>query len=58
MERFPAEPQRDVLHFLLHHAPLERWQQEILDIIRKESYYFSPQGNDKGIERGMGELLA
>ncbi len=52
IDRFPAEPQRDVLLFLLHHAPLERWQQEILDIIRKEAYYFAPQGMTKVLNEG------
>ncbi|MGL1236413.1 SpoVR family protein, partial [Vibrio parahaemolyticus] len=25
-KRFPARPERDVLRFLLDHAPLERWE--------------------------------
>ena len=41
----PAQPIRDVLLFLLEHAPLEPWQQDILSIIRAESYYFAA-GND------------
>lgn len=45
--RFPDEPQRDVLRFLLEHAPLERWQRDILEIVRKEAYYFAPQGMTK-----------
>jgi len=32
--RFPPEPVRDVLQFLLDHAPLKRWQHEILEIVR------------------------
>jgi stage V sporulation protein R len=30
--KFPARPMRDVLKFLLDHAPLELWQQDILAI--------------------------
>ncbi|MGB0384171.1 MAG: SpoVR family protein [Ardenticatenaceae bacterium] len=50
--RFPEEPQRDTLLFLLKHAPLEAWQQEILDIVRKEAYYFAPQGMTKVMNEG------
>jgi stage V sporulation protein R len=50
--RFPAEPQRDVLGFLLLNAPLERWQQDILEIIRAEAYYFAPQGMTKIMNEG------
>ena len=50
--RFPAEPKRDVLGFLLAHAPLERWQQEILSLVRDEAYYFVPQGQTKIMNEG------
>lgn len=49
---FPAEPVRDVLSFLIHYAPLEDWQQDILTIIRDESYYFAPQGMTKTLNEG------
>jgi stage V sporulation protein R len=49
---FPASPQRDVLDFLLHHAPLEDWQADILDTVRTESYYFAPQGMTKIMNEG------
>jgi stage V sporulation protein R len=49
---FPAEPTRDVLLFLLRHAPLENWQADILGIIRDESYYFAPQGQTKIMNEG------
>ena len=41
-KRFPERPERDVLLFLLEHAPLERWERDILNIIREEAYYFVP----------------
>jgi stage V sporulation protein R len=50
--RFPEEPQRDVLGFLLHHAPLDGWEVEILQIIRDEALYFAPQGMTKIMNEG------
>ena len=50
--RFPAEPTRDVLAFLLRHAPLEDWQADILGIVRDEAYYFAPQGMTKVMNEG------
>ena len=47
---FPPQPEKDVLNFLLCHAPLEDWQQDVLSIIRTESYYFSPPKYDKNHE--------
>jgi stage V sporulation protein R len=50
--RFPARTTRDVLLFLLRHAPLEGWQQDILSIIRDEAYYFAPQAMTKIMNEG------
>jgi stage V sporulation protein R len=49
---FPEHPQRDVLLFLLQHAPLREWQHDILAIIRDEAYYFAPQGQTKIMNEG------
>ncbi len=49
---YPAQPERDVLLFLLEHAPLENWQRDVLDIIREEAYYFAPQGMTKIMNEG------
>jgi stage V sporulation protein R len=51
--KFPENPQKDILLFLLHHAPLERWQHTILEIIRDEAYYFAPQGMTKILNEGF-----
>lgn len=51
-ERFPRNPERDVMGFLLEHAPLSRWEYDILDIIRKEAYYFAPQAQTKIMNEG------
>ncbi len=48
----PATPQRDILLFLMHHAPLADWQSDILSIIREEAYYFAPQGQTKILNEG------
>jgi len=50
--KIPARPTRDVLLFLLRYAPLEDWQQDILTIIRDESYYFAPQAMTKVMNEG------
>ena len=50
--KFPPEPQKDVLQFLLENAPLEAWQREVLDIVREEAYYFAPQGQTKIMNEG------
>lgn len=40
---YPEKPEADILLFLKEFAPtLEEWQRDILDIIRKEMYYFAP----------------
>jgi stage V sporulation protein R len=49
---FPADPTRDVMAFLLEHAPLERWEADILSIIREEAYYFAPQAMTKIMNEG------
>lgn len=51
-KKFPERPQRDVLEFLLEHAPLEDWEHEILSIVREEAYYFAPQGQTKIMNEG------
>ncbi|ACY17144.1 SpoVR family protein [Haliangium ochraceum] len=50
--RFPEEPQRDVLRFLIDHAPLQTWQRDCLEIIRAEAYYFAPQAMTKIMNEG------
>jgi stage V sporulation protein R len=50
--RFPTEPERDVLAFLMEHAPLERWQRDIVDMLREEAYYFAPQRQTKIMNEG------
>jgi stage V sporulation protein R len=51
-KKVPERPDRDVLGFLLDHAPLERWERDVLDIIRREAYYFWPQMQTKIMNEG------
>ncbi|MCS6852423.1 MAG: SpoVR family protein, partial [Gemmataceae bacterium] len=49
---FPERPEKDVLLFLIEHAPLKNWQRDILSIIRDEAYYFAPQAQTKILNEG------
>ncbi|CCQ36633.1 SpoVR family protein [Natronomonas moolapensis 8.8.11] len=60
---FPAEPELDVLAFLTAHgkaydeaseraSEYEEWQREILELLRKEAYYFAPQKMTKVMNEG------
>ncbi len=49
---FPEHPERDVMLFLLEHAPLKSWQADVLAMIRNEAYYFAPQAQTKIMNEG------
>lgn len=51
-QSFPEQPERDILKFLLDHAPMAGWERRILAMIRDESYYFAPQGQTKILNEG------
>ncbi len=53
---FPEHPEKDVLLFLIEHAPLRNWQRDILSIIRDEAYYFTPQGQTKIMNEGWASF--
>ena len=55
-KKFPEKPERDVLLFLLDHAPLERWEADILSVVRDEAYYFAPQGQTKIMNEGWASF--
>src|SRR5499427_7498471 len=42
-KKFPEHPERDVLKWLMDHAPLDRWERDILEVVREEALYFVPQ---------------
>jgi stage V sporulation protein R len=49
---FPEHPEKDVLLFLIEHAPLKGWQRDVLSIVRDEAYYFMPQAQTKIMNEG------
>lgn len=52
-EKFPAEPQENILYFLEKNAPLLKpWHREIIRIVRKISQYFYPQSQTKVMNEG------
>jgi stage V sporulation protein R len=51
-KKFPEHSERDVLLFLLEHAPLERWEHDVLEVVREEAYYFAPQWQTKIMNEG------
>jgi stage V sporulation protein R len=51
--RFPSEPQENLLYFIEKSAPLlEPWQREIVRITRKISQYFYPQRQTQVMNEG------
>ena len=55
-KRFPSQPERDIMGFLLENAPLEGWEADLLSIIREEAYYFAPQGQTKIMNEGWASF--
>jgi stage V sporulation protein R len=60
---FPEEPEKDILAFLRQHGmqydddgekavEMEDWQSDILEILRREAYYFAPQKMTKVMNEG------
>jgi stage V sporulation protein R len=53
---FPEQMEKDVLLFLIEHAPLKSWQRDVLEIVRDEAYYFAPQGQTKIMNEGWASF--
>ncbi|KTC64588.1 stage V sporulation protein R (plasmid) [Legionella adelaidensis] len=52
-QKFPVEPQENILYFIEKNAPLLKpWQREIVRIVRKIAQYFYPQGQTKVMNEG------
>lgn len=52
-ERFPPEPQENLLYFIEKNAPLlEPWQREVVRIVRKVGQYFYPQRQTQVMNEG------
>jgi stage V sporulation protein R len=49
-------PTYDVLGFLEEEAPLEAWERDLVRIVRREAYYFSPQRMTKIMNEGWASF--
>lgn len=57
-DKFPSEPQENILYFLEKNAPkLETWQREIIRIVRKIAQYFYPQRQTKVMNEGFATFV-
>ncbi|MQL51269.1 stage V sporulation protein R [Desulfofundulus thermobenzoicus] len=52
-KKFPPEPEKDLLLFIMEHArDLDDWQRDIISVIRQEMLYFWPQLETKIMNEG------
>ena len=52
-ERFPKEPEENLLYFIEKNAPLlEPWEREVVRIVRKIAQYFHPQRQTQVMNEG------
>jgi len=52
-ERYPSEPQENLLYFAEKNAPLlEPWEREVIRIVRKVAQYFYPQRQTQVMNEG------
>jgi len=52
-EKWPKEPEENILYWIEKHAPrMETWQREIIRIVRKLAQYFYPQMQTKVMNEG------
>jgi len=65
---FPDEPEPDIVGFLLRHGmayddaadravEMTDWQREVLEIMRREAYYFAPQKMTKVMNEGWAAFF-
>ncbi|PAV26620.1 SpoVR family protein [Tamilnaduibacter salinus] len=56
-QRFPADPQENLLYFIEKNAPLlDTWQREIIRIVRKMAQYFYPQRQTQVMNEGWASF--
>lgn len=51
-EKNVGRGQKDIMLFLIEHAPLEEWEADVLGCLREEAYYFLPQRMTKIMNEG------
>jgi len=57
-QRFPSEPQENLLYFIEKNAPLlEPWEREIVRIVRKIAVYYYPQRQTKIMNEGWATFM-
>jgi len=57
-DKFPREPQENLLYFIEKNAPrLEPWKREIIRIVRKMGQYFYPQMQTKVMNEGCATYV-
>ncbi|HZO74336.1 MAG TPA: SpoVR family protein [Ktedonobacteraceae bacterium] len=55
--KFPEKPEKDIMLFLIQHAPhLQPWQRDLLEIVRTEMLYFVPQMQTKIMNEGWASI--
>lgn len=47
------KPEKDVMRFLIEHAPLKPWQADIMSMLYEEALYYAPQRETKTINEGL-----
>ncbi|MGO1461916.1 MAG: SpoVR family protein [Marinobacter sp.] len=56
-QRYPQEPQENILYFIEKNAPLlETWQREIIRVVRKLAQYFYPQRQTQVMNEGWASF--
>lgn len=56
-EKFPYEPERDLLGFIAQHGKMHDWKRDIMLSIREEMIYFLPQMQTKIMNEGWASLI-
>jgi spore cortex formation protein SpoVR/YcgB (stage V sporulation) len=57
-DKFPEEPEENILYFIEKNAPtLPIWKRELIRIVRKVAQYFYPQGMTKVMNEGFATFV-
>lgn len=56
--KLPAEPEADLLRFIMRHSPrgFEEWELDVLSVIREQALYFNPQRKTKVMNEGWASF--
>lgn len=56
LNKIPLEPEEDLVYFIEKYAPLEEWERNVIEIVRKETFYFIPQIETKIMNEGWASF--